>query len=217
MASEHRSLIPDYGYHDESSATSSGHHGILLGPVERRLRAGGARVVLDVGCGDGAFARSLGARGFEVYGCDASASGIAIASKRDPARFSIGSAYDDLTKLFEGRPHFDAIVAVEVIEHLYAPREFLQRVRQALAPGGLLVLTTPYHGYLKNLAIALSGRMDAHFSALWDGGHIKFWSRKTLSHLLREQGFSKIVFEGAGRLPLLWRAMVMSGRSMTAT
>jgi 2-polyprenyl-6-hydroxyphenyl methylase/3-demethylubiquinone-9 3-methyltransferase len=62
------------------------------------------------------------------------------------------------------------------------------------------------------VAVAIAGKFDTHFSPLWDGGHIKFWSRRTLSELLTEQGFKNIGFEGAGRLPLLWRAMVMSGQ-----
>jgi hypothetical protein len=37
-------------------------------------------------------------------------------------------------------------------------------------------VSTPYHGYHKNLGLALSGKMDAHFTALWEGGHIKFFS-----------------------------------------
>ena len=43
------------------------------------------------------------------------------------------------------------------------------------------MLSTPYHGYLKNLALAVSGRMDRHFTALHVGGHIKFFSIETLT------------------------------------
>jgi len=203
----------EYAYRDDDGGVSQSHHRDLLGPVKRRLSAAGARTVLDVGCGSGSFARSLTAMGFEVYGCDTSTSGIAIAQKYAPGRFCLGSAYDDITALFAARPRFDAIVAAEVVEHLFAPRDFVARARDALVPGGILILTTPYHGYLKNLALAVSGKMDAHFSALWDGGHIKFWSKETLSALLREQHFHTITFEGAGRLPLLWKAMVMTARA----
>jgi 2-polyprenyl-6-hydroxyphenyl methylase/3-demethylubiquinone-9 3-methyltransferase len=203
----------EYAYREDDGGVSQSHHGYLLGPVTRRLSAAGARTVLDVGCGSGSFARSLTAAGFQVYGCDTSTSGIAIAQGHAPERFRLGSAYDDMTALFAERPRFDAIVAAEVVEHLFAPRDFVARTREALVPGGLLVLTTPYHGYLKNLALAIAGHMDTHFSALWDGGHIKFWSKQTLSHLLREQGFHTITFDGAGRLPLLWKAMIMTARA----
>ena len=79
---------------------------------------------------------------------------------------------------------------MEVIEHLYSPRTFAAFVRSILEAngGGRFILTTPYHGYLKNLSIALAGKADRHYSALWEGGHIKFWSRRTLAILLREPG-----------------------------
>jgi uncharacterized protein (AIM24 family) len=76
---------------------------------------------------------------------------------------------------------------------------------------GQIILTTPYHGYLKNLMLAATGKMDSHFTALWDGGHIKFWSRKTLSTLLEEQGFRVTNFKGSGRLPYFWKSMVLKG------
>ena len=60
--------------------------------------------------------------------------------------------------------------------------------------------------------MALSGKMDAHFTALWDHGHIKFWSIKTLSALLREAGFVDIRFERVGRMPALAKSMIAVAR-----
>lgn len=79
-----------------------------------------------------------------------------------------------------------------------------------LRPGGLFIITTPYHGYFKNLVMAVTGKMDNHFTVLWDGGHIKFWSYKTLSTLLQENGFRVDHFYGAGRFPWLWKSMVLA-------
>jgi 2-polyprenyl-3-methyl-5-hydroxy-6-metoxy-1,4-benzoquinol methylase len=146
-----------------------------------------------------------------VAGCDLSQSGIAQARAAWPTcRFEVASAYDDLQQRFEST--FDAVISAEVIEHLYDPRLFVRRAYGVLDPGGLLVLTTPYHGYLKNLALAVTGRMEAHFTALWDGGHIKFWSPRTLAHLLAETGFVNVAWRGVGRLPLLWKSMVVLAR-----
>jgi 2-polyprenyl-6-hydroxyphenyl methylase/3-demethylubiquinone-9 3-methyltransferase len=86
----------------------------------------------------------------------------------------------------------------------------VQNAFDLLKPGGLFVVTTPYHGYLKNLMLALSGKMDAHFTALWDGGHIKFFSVRTLASLLRDVGFVRLEWQGAGRLPLVWKSMIVT-------
>jgi 2-polyprenyl-3-methyl-5-hydroxy-6-metoxy-1,4-benzoquinol methylase len=168
--------------------------------------------IFDAGCGNGALLARLHAAGVTTAGCELSPEGVAIArGMLGPAvRVECMSVYDDLAASFGG--DWDAVVSTEVVEHLFAPRQFVQRIRGLLRPGGVFVLSTPYHGYLKNLALAASGRMDAHFTALWDGGHIKFWSYRTLRALLAEAGFEDFRFYGAGRLPWLWKSMVVSCR-----
>jgi 2-polyprenyl-3-methyl-5-hydroxy-6-metoxy-1,4-benzoquinol methylase len=169
------------------------------------------KTLLDIGCGNGALAASLAARGADVVGIDVSESGIGLARQNHPAsQWLVMSAYDDLRSRL-GR-EFDFVVGLEVIEHLFDPRLFLRRTFQALKPGGLLVLSTPYHGYLKNVALALSGHLDAHFTVLWDGGHIKFFSWPALRTLLEEAGFIDLRFRGAGRIPFLWKSMLVSAQ-----
>lgn len=50
--------------------------------------------------------------------------------------------------------------------------------------------------------------MDSHFTALWDHGHIKFWSIPTLTQLMRETGFTNIQFRRVGRVPALAKSMI---------
>jgi 2-polyprenyl-3-methyl-5-hydroxy-6-metoxy-1,4-benzoquinol methylase len=182
----------------------------LWSPVLRELSSlpAGSRL-LDAGCGNGFFAKQLHDKGFDVVGLDSEDSGITHARRLCPdVRFEVASVYDDFASLF-GR-HFDAVVSLEVIEHLVDPRTFVARVQESLRPNGKFILSTPYHGYLKNLVIALCGRFDAHVDPLWVGGHVKFWSRKTLTALLNEQGFHVDSFVGAGRLPGLWKSMILT-------
>jgi len=86
----------------------------------------------------------------------------------------------------------------EVIEHIYSPRQFVQRAYEELSPEGILIVTTPYWGYLRNLKLAISNRIDRALSSLWDGGHIKHWSYRKLSRPLAEQEFEFVAFHGAG-------------------
>lgn len=168
--------------------------------------------VLDVGCGNGFTCGQFLARGCKVVGIDLSESGIAQARKSHPgARFEVLPADEHILERLGEEP-FDLVVSTEVVEHLYDPRAYARGCYAATKPGGRFICTTPYHGYWKNLLISLAGKWDSHANPLWDGGHIKLWSRSTLSQLLIEAGFQDLEFRGAGRLPVLWMTMVMSGQ-----
>jgi len=104
------------------------------------------------------------------------------------------------------------VISLEVIEHVYAPRTFAACVHDLLEPGGHALISTPYHGYLKNLAIAAAGRMDDHFTALWDHGHITFWSRKTIIQLLAETRLVVERIHRLGRVPALAKSMLVVAR-----
>lgn len=128
------------------------------------------------------------------------------------AEFRLVSVYESPNAL--GEIGFDAVISTEVIDHLFLPAALPRFARAVLKPGGHLIVTTPYHGYLKNLLICLIGKWDSHHTPLWDGGHIKFWSRRTLTALLEESGFVVVRFMGAGRLPWLWKSMVLAARAI---
>ncbi|MCS4136366.1 class I SAM-dependent methyltransferase [Salinibacter ruber] len=71
------------------------------------------------------------------------------------------------------------------------------------------MLSTPYHGYLKNLAMALLGKIGTtHYSPLWTHGHIKIWSPSTLQQLLEETGFRDVQYRRVGRIPPLAKSMI---------
>ncbi len=167
--------------------------------------------VLEIGCGNGAFARVLLQRGYDVVAFDISESGVTMARKGHPPVEAL------VLSVAERPPDawsaaFDAAVSLEVIEHLYEPALLARRAHWALKRGGCCVFSTPYHGYLKHLAIAVLGGAPRHFDPLADGGHIKFFSPPSLGHLLRAAGFCDLSFRFAGRLPLLWKSMIVSAR-----
>ena len=199
----------DYGFTD--AGASHMHARFMPHVVTLASELDGTRRVLDVGCGNGFTCGEFLKRGWTVVGIDLSESGIAQARSAYPrARFESFPANDTILENLQAEP-FDVVVSTEVVEHLYSPREYARGCFNALKPGGRFICTTPYHGYLKNLLLSLFGKWDTHADPLWDGGHIKLWSRSTLTKLLVETGFKNIQFRGAGRLPYLWMTMVMSG------
>lgn len=181
----------------------------VLPAVVKTLTKFGAHRVLDLGCGNGATTSDLVRHGFDVAACDMSSSGLSYARANNPGiQFFEHDFANELPEEHRGR--YDAVVAIEVIEHLLLPRRLLTNALQALRPGGLLVLSTPYHGYWKNLALAVTNKFDDHWHPLRDFGHVKFFSRRTITGLLRESGFAVQSFQAVGRVPLLRCSMVVS-------
>jgi 2-polyprenyl-3-methyl-5-hydroxy-6-metoxy-1,4-benzoquinol methylase len=196
-----------YRYSDAGPTWSNSYLWPVLG---RELEKWRPRRAFDLGCGSGATANMLAGLGLQVVGVDPSETGIALASTAYPGcRFEIGSAYDDLAARF-GR--FPLVVSLEVVEHCYDPRHFARTLFELVEPSGIAIVSTPYHGYLKNVALAVTGKLDRHFTALWDGGHIKFFSIATLRQLLSEVGFQDIRFVRVGRIPPLAKSMVAIAR-----
>ena len=180
--------------------------------IARVRRLQGVRAICDLGCGNGYLAGELAALGYEVLGIDVSRSGIELANRHYPkASFMAGIIDQDILSVV-GDIQVDLVISSDVIEHLYCPSNLLSAAAKLLPEGGHLVVGTPYHGYWKNVALSVTGRMDAHFTALWDGGHIKFFSPDTLSRLVTLHGFENPTFCFSGRFPYLWKNMICHAR-----
>jgi 2-polyprenyl-3-methyl-5-hydroxy-6-metoxy-1,4-benzoquinol methylase len=185
-----------------------GAHDYLIPPTIKTLRDVSARTVLDLGCGNGSFSALLHSQGFSVAGCDASISGLALARQAHPnVNFFEHDISNPLPADHAGP--YDSVVSLEVIEHLLLPRQLVVSAYKALRPGGVLIVSTPFHGYCKNVALALTNHFDEHWHPLRDFGHVKFFSRKTLSALIREQGFSVRNFIRVGRVPAFACSMII--------
>jgi 2-polyprenyl-3-methyl-5-hydroxy-6-metoxy-1,4-benzoquinol methylase len=183
----------------------------LWQPVVDSLRLAKVTTVFDVGCGNGAFVRHLNSEGFSARGVDPSSEGVAMAKSVDAnAPVEQASAYDPLAEKY-GK--FDAVVSLEVIGHVYYPRKLAKCMFDLAKPGGLIVVSTPYHGYWKNLVIAITGHFETHISPLWDNGIIKVWSVKTLTELFHETGAKRESVRRLGRIPVLAKTMMLAFRT----
>ncbi len=199
----------DYGYHADTMTYSFNY---VLQPLLNMLDKNKNSCILDLGCGNGYLVNHLVSLGYNAYGTDASEEGIAIAKNTNPDRFfvqdlSTGKLPQPLQQL-----SFDTIISTEVIEHLYDPEAFVMFCKDILNAKGEVIFSTPYHGYLKNLVLSIFNKWDTHISPLWLGGHIKFWSRATLSLLLTNAGFTITDFKGCGRIPYFWKSMLIKAK-----
>lgn len=176
-----------------------------LQPPELALRrrfllehvAAGERV-LDVGCGEGRFASELARAGVHVVGIDVAEEPLRRARERDPGL--------DLRIVDADGPwpvrdaSFEAVWAGEMIEHVHDTAGWLSRARRVLRPGGRLLLSTPAHGRLRMLGLALSRRaFEAHFDPRAD--HLRFYTRSSLTRLLGEFGFQEVSVHAAAGAP----------------
>ena len=154
--------------------------------------------VLDVGCGEGAFASELARAGLSVVGVDVAEEPLRRARAREPGlelRLIDGDGPWELPDAA-----FDVVWAGEVIEHVADTAAWLSEVRRVLRSGGSLLLSTPSHGALTRLRLALSARAwDEHFDTL--GDHLRFYTRSSLSRLIREFGFEQVQIRSAGGPP----------------
>jgi len=198
------------GYRWDSLGHNESHGYLVPALLGIMAETRGERRCFDLGFGNGSVAAAVTASGWKVSGVDPSDDGVARAREAYPQLdLHQAAAGPELVEQFG---QFPVVYSLEVVEHVYLPRLFAQTLYALTAPGGVAIVSSPFHGYWKNLALALSGNLDKHFTALWDHGHIKFWSVRTLSALLMEAGFKQLEFRRVGRIPALAKSMIAIAR-----
>jgi 2-polyprenyl-3-methyl-5-hydroxy-6-metoxy-1,4-benzoquinol methylase len=139
------------------------------------------RTILDVGCGDGVFLSALSDE-WSKQGLEPSASGASLARKRnlDVARATL----DTSPKQYA----VDLIAALDVIEHVIDPHQFVESFKQHLRPGGVVLLVT---GDADSYAARIAG---SQWSYLRWCGHISVFSQSGLRKLLESHGFEVLAW-----------------------
>jgi 2-polyprenyl-6-hydroxyphenyl methylase/3-demethylubiquinone-9 3-methyltransferase len=198
--------------HDKPSTS----HAYLLPGIDRILAeyapVPGERRMLDLGCGKGAITAYIHAQGHPIIGVDFASDAIEYAHAHFPeVPVHLASAYDDIRAKYG---EFDIVLSTEVIEHLYDPLAYAKTIRSALRPGGLAIISTPYHGYFKNVLIALAGKWDDHHTSNRLHGHIKFFSVRTLKALLEAANLAVLKVERVGRLPPIAASMIAVAQAL---
>jgi 2-polyprenyl-6-hydroxyphenyl methylase/3-demethylubiquinone-9 3-methyltransferase len=157
--------------------------------------------ILDAGCGRGEFCAFFKSLGHHAEGIDISNAAIEYARRQHP---DIAFHCGEIASLLpEKAGAFDCVFSSEVIEHLFDVKSYLESARSLLKPEGVLIITTPYHGFAKNLMIDLFG-YSRHYDPM--GQHIRFFDRRGLDDCLKQSGLASIEVTGYGRMWPLWKS-----------
>ena len=207
-------VLQSWGDDELGAANGRAGEGLSDLLVEVIRAQAGVQTICDLGCGNGYLASRLAAAGHTVTGVDASERMLAIANthyRSGRAEFRHAPLGPAAVEQLRDRAPFDLVVSADVVEHLYRPASLVETANAILKPGGIAVICTPYHGYLKNLAISILDRWDDHHGVHFDGGHIKFFSVRTLKALMGPS-FAAEEMRFYGRLPGFWMNMICVAR-----
>lgn len=180
---------------------------LIESSLRRYGRDGRGLRLLDAGCGEGQFLEVFAQLGFEPHGLDIAPTAAAKARERVPEAEVVVASLEEPLPFPAGQ--FDVIWCTEVIEHLFDVGATLREFRRILRPQGLLLLTTPYHGFLKNIAVAC-GAFERHYSVT--GPHIRFFTQRSLGSCLRQAGFEPLRWAGFGRGWPLYKSFFVASR-----
>ena len=160
------------------------------------------KTALDVGCGAGLLSEPLARLGAKVTGVDASPEVIAVAREHAAtADLDIDYRVADVARLGGA---FDLVTAMEVIEHVAEPAAFVEALAKRLAPGGLLIMSTPNATPMSRLMMIVVAEGLGHIPrGTHDFG--KFIPPERLKALLDQAGLRCVDVEGIAWSP--WRGL----------
>lgn len=152
--------------------------------------------IVDFGCGNGKILgeiKKINPKA-KLIGLDISGTALEEAKRNFPEV--------EIYKIIDGEKFplsdklVDFIFSSEVIEHIYDTENAFSEIARILKSGGKILLTTPYHGFVKNLLIALFA-FNKHFNPI--GAHIRFFTKKTLIDLLNKNNLKAVKIGYYGR------------------
>lgn len=174
---------------------------IVIREVAAHFHSAPAEVrVLDAGCGGGWTARELKRRGnFAVYGVEKDPAAAAEAKNHCREVAVLDLERPGLPPFAD--PGFDAILFVDVLEHLKDPRRVLSDFKKLLRPAGIVAVSLPNVAHLSVRLSLLAGRFEYRPSGILDRNHLRFFTARTGRKLIEAAGFEvfKFVF-GSSRL-----------------
>lgn len=143
--------------------------------------------LLDIGAANGFFVSLANQEGFDAIGLEISSQAVEWAAKlQRPVEVGTieSSSFNN---------QFEFVTALDVLEHIEKPREFLQAVHLSLIPGGYLLINVPY---VASLTAKIAGKK---WHAFLPPEHWFYFNRKSLRYLLESVGFEVILHRSVSK------------------
>ncbi|MCW3781431.1 bifunctional 2-polyprenyl-6-hydroxyphenol methylase/3-demethylubiquinol 3-O-methyltransferase UbiG [Defluviimonas salinarum] len=162
--------------------------------------------LLDIGCGGGLLSEPMARLGATVIGADAAARNIPVAQLHAEAQ-GLGIDYRHTTAeaLAVAGEVFDVVLAMEIVEHVADPQEFVTTCRELLKPGGLMIAST----INRNTKSFLAAIIGAEWVMRWlpKGTHdwAKFITPDELAGQMRKAGLDPVDRKGFVFNPVSWQ------------
>jgi 2-polyprenyl-3-methyl-5-hydroxy-6-metoxy-1,4-benzoquinol methylase len=156
-------------------------HRQILGWLAPARRLG---TLLEVGCGAGFFLKSAERAGWQVTGLEVMDEGVRFAGEK--LGLDVRQGVIEQCGLPVGG--FDAVVMLDVVEHLSDPACTLGAARDLLRDAGVLLLFTPNYGALSRLGLG------GTWAVLSPQEHLYYFTETTLCRVLEKAGFSRVSF-----------------------
>ena len=161
--------------------------------------------LLDIGCGGGLLSEPMARLGASVVGADAAPRNIPVAQLHaEQSGLDIDYRHTTAEAMAAAGEQFDAVLNMEVVEHVASPLDYLTACRQLLNPGGLMICST-LNRNAKSFMMAIVG---AEWVMRWlpKGTHdwAKFITPDELYGLLRQAGLDPVDRQGMVFNPLGW-------------
>ncbi len=154
-----------------------------------KIVASGAKEVLDMGCADGVFALTLASKGIKTKGINLYQPSVDLANKR-AVEYKVPATFV-CKDFFKHGGSYDAIVMLEVLEHLPDPKKGINHAMSMLNEGGTFYLSTPSPDHL---GITLH-KQEKDKKGWADGkpsGHLRIFTEAELREMLKEYKIKEI-------------------------
>lgn len=179
-----------------------GLHEQIAERIQSDVTPGGR--ILDLGAGEGALSLRLSDLGFNVTAADKDENNFKCPqAKFSRINFDSPEEIAQFVSLHENE--FDAVMGVEVIEHVQDQWQYVRQLIKMAKPGGLVLITTPNtSSWISRLSFFFTGRFHQFGDGDLSYGHINPVSPWELELILKESDATQVNISPAGTLPRIY-------------